>query len=72
MVNPPTPADYLGVGGDISATQTNTDSFGFRAAGDMGRLTKFLSSASRVSIEYEHFLWSLVENIFFSHKLTPR
>lgn len=49
MVNPPTPADYLGVGGDISSTQTNDQSFGSKSAGDIGRLTKFLSAASNVN-----------------------
>ena len=51
MVKVPTPEDYLGVGGDISSSQTTDQPFGHRAAGDVARLTKFLSAASQVRQE---------------------
>lgn len=50
MKSPPTPQDYLGVGGDMPPQEGGSeDSFGASAAGDVGRLTKFLSAASQVS-----------------------
>lgn len=47
LLEPPTPQDYLGVGGEMG-DKTDIESFASKSSGNAGHLTKFLSAASQV------------------------
>ncbi|XP_047741391.1 cytoplasmic dynein 2 intermediate chain 1 isoform X2 [Hyalella azteca] len=48
LTQPPTPQDYLGVGGETVEFSNEIDSFASSASSNVGRLTKFLGAASQV------------------------